>query len=119
MLASIVDRAKKAAIQDLVAGRGRGLRTEHLTAGLEAELAENEALRTAIKPADWARVSGTGGEEPVTSIRTLGRSARIAAGEPGDRGPSEDVGTRSGPSADRNRGGRRYVENVPTTGEFL
>ncbi|MGO1583549.1 MAG: proteasome ATPase, partial [Actinomycetaceae bacterium] len=70
MLASIVDRAKKLAIQDLVAGRGRGLRTAHLLDGLRIEIGENEALRTSIKPADWARVSGAD-EEPVTAIRQL------------------------------------------------
>ncbi|MGC5628069.1 proteasome ATPase [Georgenia sp. Z1344] len=143
MLASVVDRAKKHAIQDLVAGRGRGLRTEHLLAGLRTEIGENEALRTAIKPADWARVSGAD-SEPVTAIRQLPGRRRGAAAEGGGAveggapvvvgpdGATSQGPTTNGPAptvarpeypdaaeATARRGSGRPIDDVPTTGGYL
>ncbi|MGC5617000.1 proteasome ATPase [Georgenia sp. Z1491] len=128
MLASIVDRAKKRAIQDLVAGRGRGLRTDHLLAGLRTETRENEALRTTIKPADWARVEGAD-SEPVTAIRQLpsrgahapGRAAD-GPGTHGDPAPRDADGRAAERDDERPAGPtdtRRVIDDVPTTGGYL
>ncbi|MBO3723812.1 proteasome ATPase [Actinomyces bowdenii] len=73
MLANIVDRAKKAAVKDLVAHGRRGLRPEHLERAVSEEIAENEGLPATVHPDDWARVSGRRGA-PVVSMRVLHRS---------------------------------------------
>ena len=72
MLANIVDRAKKAAVKDLVAHGRRGLRREHLDRAVIEEIAENEGLPATVHPDDWARVSGRRGT-PVVSMRVLHR----------------------------------------------
>ncbi|HLT83620.1 MAG TPA: proteasome ATPase [Phototrophicaceae bacterium] len=71
MMANIVDRAKKAAIKDLLATGERGLRTSHLLAGYAAEMRENEDLPSTTNPDDWARVAGKKGER-IVFMRTLG-----------------------------------------------
>ncbi|WP_366181578.1 proteasome ATPase [Actinomyces timonensis] len=71
MLANIVDRAKKAAIKDLVTTGRRGLTAEHLRAALADELDESRGLVAATRPEDWARVTGRRGV-PVTAARPLG-----------------------------------------------
>ncbi|BDA63409.1 proteasome ATPase [Actinomyces capricornis] len=73
MLANIVDRAKKAAVKDLVAHGRRGLRPEHLERAVGEEIAENEGLPATVHPDDWARVSGRRGA-PVVSMRVLHRA---------------------------------------------
>lgn len=73
MLANIVDRAKKAAVKDLVAHGRRGLRPEHLERAVSEEIAENEGLPATVHPDDWARVSGRRGA-PVVSMRVLHRA---------------------------------------------
>src|SRR5690625_1618465 len=71
MIANIVDRAKKAAIKDLIADGERGLRTRHLLAAYAAEMRENEDLPSTTNPDDWARVAGRKGER-IVFLRTLG-----------------------------------------------
>ncbi len=71
MIANIVDRAKKAAIKDLIADGERGLRTRHLLAACAAEMRENEDLPSTTNPDDWARVAGRKGER-IVFLRTLG-----------------------------------------------
>ncbi|UFU04387.1 proteasome ATPase [Ruania suaedae] len=70
MVANIVDRAKKAAIKDLLATGVRGIRVEHLLGGLVEEFQENEDLPNTTNPDDWARVSGKKGER-IVFIRTI------------------------------------------------
>jgi len=70
LIANVVDRAKKAAIKDLLATGERGLRTRHVLQGLAQELRENEDLRASTEPEQWARISGRRGER-VTLIRML------------------------------------------------
>ncbi|HQZ00405.1 MAG TPA: AAA family ATPase [Propionicimonas sp.] len=70
MLAGVVDRAKKAAIKDLINGGERGLRTDHVKAACAAEIGENEELPNTTNPDDWARVSGRKGER-IVFLRTL------------------------------------------------
>lgn len=75
LLANVVDRAKKAAIKDLLATGERGLRTRHVLEGLAQELRENEDLRGSAEPDQWARISGRRGER-VTMLRRLGGAER-------------------------------------------
>lgn len=70
MLASVVARAKKAAIKELIGGGERGVRTEHVLAACAAEISENEELPNTTNPDDWARVSGRKGER-IVFLRTL------------------------------------------------
>ncbi|MBD8062332.1 proteasome ATPase [Oceanitalea stevensii] len=81
MMANIVDRAKKAAIKDLIATGERGLRTAHLLAGYSAEMRENEDLPSTTNPDDWARVAGKKGER-IVFMRTLGMSGMTDGAEP-------------------------------------
>ncbi|WP_413450181.1 proteasome ATPase [Georgenia phoenicis] len=81
MMANIVDRAKKAAIKDLIATGERGLRTSHLLAGYAAEMRENEDLPSTTNPDDWARVAGKKGER-IVFMRTLGGSGATEGAEP-------------------------------------
>ena len=73
MLANIVDRAKKAAVKDLVTNGRRGLTSEHLRRAVIEEILENEGLPATVHPDDWARVSGRRGT-PVVSMSVLQRS---------------------------------------------
>ncbi len=70
MLANVVDRAKKAAIKEVIAGGGHGLRLAHVLAACADEVAENEELPNTTNPDDWARVSGRKGER-IVFLRTL------------------------------------------------
>jgi len=70
MLENIVRRAKKAAIKDLLAGVGHGLREHHLIDACAREFRENEDLPNTTNPDDWARISGKKGER-IVFIRTL------------------------------------------------
>ena len=72
MLANIVDRAKKAAVKDLVTSGKRGLTQEHLRCAVIEEIMENEGLPATVHPDDWARVSGRRGA-PVVSMTVLQR----------------------------------------------
>lgn len=70
MLAGIVDRAKKAAIKQIIAGGQRGISADHLLAACAAEIAENEDLPNTTNPDDWARISGRKGER-IVFLRTF------------------------------------------------
>ena len=72
MLANIVDRAKKAAVKDLVTSGKRGLTQEHLRCAVIEEIMENEGLPATVHPDDWACVSGRRGA-PVVSMTVLQR----------------------------------------------
>lgn len=70
MIQNIVDRAKRAAIKDLLATGLRGLRTRHLLEACVTEFAENEDMPGTTNPEEWARVSGRRGER-VVAIRRV------------------------------------------------
>ncbi len=70
MIANVVDRAKKAAIKDLLSTGERGVRLGHLLAAVREEFRENEDLPNTTNPDDWARVSGKKGER-IVFIRTI------------------------------------------------
>ena len=68
MIASVVERAKAAAVKDALAGR-RGLTTAHLLGALHAEVAESAELPGASDPEEWARVVGRGQRtDPVIAL---------------------------------------------------
>ena len=68
MIASVVERAKAAAVKDALAGR-RGLTTAHLLRALHAEVAESAELPGASDPEEWARVVGRGQRtDPVIAL---------------------------------------------------
>ncbi|MDX5400636.1 MAG: proteasome ATPase [Actinomycetes bacterium] len=89
LLANVVDRAKKAAIKDLLATGERGLRTRHVLDGLAQELRENEDLRASTEPEQWARISGRRGER-VSLIRMLRDDERASEQRPAVR-PIEEL----------------------------
>ncbi len=70
MLRNIVDRAKKAAIKDELAGGPGGVSRQGIIDACRAEYVENEDLPNTTNPDDWARISGRRGER-IVFIRTL------------------------------------------------
>jgi proteasome-associated ATPase len=70
MIENIVRRAKKLSIKRVIAGQGRGIRTEDMLASIKQEYKEHEDLPNTTNPDDWARISGKKGER-IVYIRTL------------------------------------------------
>ncbi|WOP18024.1 proteasome ATPase [Raineyella sp. LH-20] len=74
LIESIVARAKKYAIKDVLAGGPAGISVEHLLRSTRTELSDNTD-RPTTDPADWARVLGTDqGEhagEAIVAVRPL------------------------------------------------
>ena len=116
MIGNVVDRAKRAAIKQVIAGGSRGLSTRLLLDALAVEFAENESLPNTSDPDEWMRVSGRKGER-VTHI------ARIR--EPHDAAPlaSRDAdadadGAAAVPGAP-SLPERRPIQGLPTSGDYL
>jgi proteasome-associated ATPase len=90
MIENIVRRAKKLAIKRVIAGEGRGIRTQDLLDSIKQEYKEHEDLPNTTNPDDWAKISGKKGER-IVYIRTImaqgdettgGRSIeRVATGQ--------------------------------------
>ena len=57
MIANIVDRAKKSAIKDELAGRRTGVTAGHLRAAVVAEQDESEDLPNNANPDEWSRIN--------------------------------------------------------------
>ena len=70
MLRNVVDRAKRIAIKDELAGGRGGVSVDGLLRAAREEFAENEDLPNTTNPEDWARLNGRRGER-VTWIRSL------------------------------------------------
>jgi proteasome-associated ATPase len=70
MIENIVRRAKKLSIKRVIAGQGRGIRTEDLLASIKQEYKEHEDLPNTTNPDDWAKISGKKGER-IVYVRTL------------------------------------------------
>ncbi len=69
MIATIVDRAKTAAIKSYLETGTRGLSTDHLRHALQRELADSADLPGASDPEEWARVIGRGrGGDPIVAV---------------------------------------------------
>lgn len=71
MIANIVDRAKKYAIKEHIAGHGRGIAAAHLLAAVDAENRESEDLPNTANPDEWSRITGRQGIR-VAHARVLG-----------------------------------------------
>ncbi|WKD57672.1 Proteasome-associated ATPase [Corynebacterium capitovis DSM 44611] len=68
MIANIVDRAKKLAIKDHIAGASTsGVTVEHLRAAVRAEQDESEDLPNTANPDEWARITGRRGRRVVAA----------------------------------------------------
>jgi proteasome-associated ATPase len=70
MIENIVRRAKKLAIKRVIAGEGRGIRTDDLLRAIRQEYKEHEDLPNSTNPDDWAKVSGKKGER-IVYLRVL------------------------------------------------
>ncbi|WP_420175002.1 proteasome ATPase [Luteococcus sp. OSA5] len=70
MIRNIVDRAKKSAIKDELAGGSGGVSVQGIVDACRAEYVENEDLPNTTNPDDWARISGRRGER-IVFLRTL------------------------------------------------
>ena len=70
MIENIVRRAKKLAIKRVIAGQGRGIRSQDLIDSIKQEYKEHEDLPNTTNPDDWAKISGKKGER-IVYIRTL------------------------------------------------
>jgi proteasome-associated ATPase len=70
MIENIVRRAKKIAIKRVIAGDGRGIRTDDLLRAIRQEYKEHEDLPNSTNPDDWAKVSGKKGER-IVYLRVL------------------------------------------------
>lgn len=81
-IANVVDRAKKAAIKDLLASGERGIGSRHLRTALEEELRESEDLRGSADPDQWSRITGRGGGRVVNVKVLRGLHARPATTPP-------------------------------------
>ncbi|HCX84994.1 MAG TPA: proteasome ATPase [Micrococcales bacterium] len=84
MMRNIVDRAKKSAIKDVLAGAPRGVSVQHLLTAVTAEFHENEDLPNTTNPDDWARVSGRKGER-IVFVRTIVQKIAGSAAVPAPR----------------------------------
>jgi proteasome-associated ATPase len=80
IIENIVNRAKLAAVKDLI-GRGRkGITLEHLREAMREEYRENEDLPRNTNPAEWYRILGTRGERVVRVRSLLGREQEAVGG---------------------------------------
>ena len=61
MIENIVRRAKKLAIKRVIAGEGRGIRSQDLLDSIKQEYKEHEDLPNTTNPDDWAKISGQEG----------------------------------------------------------
>ncbi|HUP69488.1 MAG TPA: proteasome ATPase [Acidimicrobiales bacterium] len=78
MIENIVRRAKKLAIKRHIAGEGKGIRWEDLSASIKQEYKEHEDLPNSTNPDDWAKISGKKGER-IVFLRVL-----LSEGKEGD-----------------------------------
>ncbi|MEJ5927280.1 proteasome ATPase [Corynebacterium sp. H128] len=67
MIANIVDRAKKNAIKDQLAGKTTGVTAQHLAQAIDTENKENEDLPNTSKPDEWARITGRHGGKVIAA----------------------------------------------------
>jgi proteasome-associated ATPase len=70
MIENIVRRAKKLSIKRIIAGLGRGIKTQDLLDSIKQEYKEHEDLPNTTNPDDWAKISGKKGER-IVYIRTI------------------------------------------------
>jgi proteasome-associated ATPase len=78
IIANIVNRAKFAAVKDLIETGQKGIRLEHLLEATRTEYRENEDLPSSSNPSEWFRIIGKGGER-VIRVRSLLDKAQARA----------------------------------------
>ncbi|WP_122820999.1 proteasome ATPase [Varibaculum vaginae] len=73
MIASIVERAKKAAIKDSLKNQGKvdGLTFSHVERAAEEEIRETAALGASTDPGEWARTLGVRRGMRIVDVRSL------------------------------------------------
>lgn len=77
-LRNIVDRAKKFALKDQLAGAPAGVGREHLLEAVAVELTQNEDLPAGAHAEDWARISGRRGRR-VDAVTPLHGREQVQA----------------------------------------
>ena len=120
MIQNVVDRAKRAAIKQVIAGGSKGLSTRLLLEALALEFEENESLPNTSDPDEWMRVSGRKGER-VTHIARV-RVERHAHEQAAGDGSGAPAGAGAGHGDGRSDGhpaGHRPIEGVTPAGEYL
>ena len=124
MIQNVVDRAKRAAIKQFIAGGVKGLSTRLLLAALELEFAENESLPNTSDPDEWMRVSGRKGER-VTHIARVRGDRPLVEGGAGRAAGDAKTGVGEAGASDAAAGygegepRHRPIEGVAASGEYL
>ncbi|GAB77147.1 putative ATPase [Austwickia chelonae NBRC 105200] len=110
MIRNIVDRAKRAAVKQVLSGGEKGLTTGLLLDALAAEFAENDTLPNTADPDEWMRISGLKAERVMHITRLKDHHL-----------PSTHAAVQTTTESDRHPGHGRHrpVEDVPVTGEYL
>lgn len=67
MIAAIVERAKKFAVKDTLAGKP-GITREHMQIAFAEEMSETMDLAATTTPQEWARVTGLRGDDVVSVV---------------------------------------------------
>ncbi|QGU07400.1 Proteasome-associated ATPase [Corynebacterium occultum] len=68
MIANVVDRAKKLAIKDQIAGvSDAGVSIRHIEEAIEMEQSESEDLPNTANPDEWSRISGRQGQMVIAA----------------------------------------------------
>ncbi|MEP7161682.1 MAG: proteasome ATPase [Dermatophilaceae bacterium] len=80
MIQNVVDRAKRAAIKQVISGGPRGLSTRLLLEALRTEFAENESLPNTQDPDEWMRLSGRKRARVVHIERLAHHAGDVASG---------------------------------------
>ncbi|AQQ15245.1 Proteasome-associated ATPase [Corynebacterium glaucum] len=80
MIANVVDRAKKLAIKDHIAGtNATGVTAAHLREAVRTEQDESEDMPNTANPDEWARISGRQGKRIVAAEVLAGEKPRTAS----------------------------------------
>jgi len=72
----IVNRAKLAAVKELIGTGKRGITLQHIFDALRQEYEENEELPSNTNPSEWYRIIGQGGER-VVRVRSVFRKGCV------------------------------------------
>jgi proteasome-associated ATPase len=76
IIENIVNRAKLAAVKDLIDSGQKGITLDHLLESMRQEFKENEDLPHNANPSEWYRIIGRGGERVVRIRSLLGEDAK-------------------------------------------
>jgi proteasome-associated ATPase len=76
IIENIVNRAKLAAVKNLIESGQKGITLDHLLESMRQEFKENEDLPHNANPSEWYRIIGRGGERVVRIRSLLGEDAK-------------------------------------------